>query len=316
MSFLCPDIITESLLREGLDYLKTNPALLDNIFKSLTFTYASTKYGQAEIEKIKDWVQNGNIAIVHSFYEAEAKSPCISIQLGTDVEDQRLAHLDDFEEDSIVPITDPDELEALEIVSNVISIDYDKPNGIIYIDDSIDLSGVYSNLIFEDADANEFTIIGGIINTPGSKQIMVSPNSEVNISELGTIKSSIDYRQYEVRGVVSNVTLMLGAHTKDALKTKYLYLLIKYMILSRKKDLINRNFVVSSFQGSDFTKNLQYQGDQVYTRFLTLTGKIEENWSSDEVIPIEGIDIVVKVPKDVATTEDLEKTDQTIQIQD
>lgn len=47
-----------------------------------------------------------------------------------------------------------------------------------------------------------------------------------------------------------------------------------------------------------------------------MTGKVEDNFRADEVIPWDNVDIIVKVPKDVATTEDLDKEDDTIQIQD
>ena len=68
-------------------------------------------------------------------------------------------------------------------------------------------------------------------------------------------------------------------------------------MLSRKEDLINRNFAVSTYSGSDFTRNMQYPGDHVFTRFLTISGKVEDSWRSDEVIPIDNLEIQVLVPK-------------------
>lgn len=316
MSLQMPEIVIESVLREGLLYLQNNISLIDNIFESLTFDYANTKYGQEELEKIKTMITEKQLAIVHSFHEASAKSPAISIQLGSDGEEARYSHLDDFEDDEIVALTDPEDLANLIRIASVVITSYDQTSGTVFVDDAVDLSDIYSNLLFVDDSDEVHTIVGGIDNTTGQKQFMVAAESEVDISNPGVIKSSIDYQQFEVRGVISNVQILLGVHSKDALTTKYLYMLTKYFILSRKADLINRNFSLATYQGSDFTRNLEYLGDHVFTRFLTISGKVEDNWRSDEVIPIENIEIAVKVPQDVATTENLEKEDQTVQISD
>lgn len=99
--------------------------------------------------------------------------------------------------------------------------------------------------------------------------------------------------------------------------------------MSRKADLINRCFQKTTFQGSDFTRNLQYEGDHVFTRFLTVSGMIEDSWRSDEITQIDNIEVTTLVPKGAAndqdadtddpqgaTTEQLDKTDQTIQVAD
>jgi hypothetical protein len=227
-----------------------------------------------------------------------------------------MAHLEDFESDAQFDIIDPDELAALVKISNIQPTQFDADTGTIHVLDSVDLSSIHINLIYVDASGTQFQIIGGIDNTPGSKQFMVDAPTPVDISGVGEIKSGIDYEQVTIRGVHSDVNLMLGIHTKEALLTKYFYILVKYFLLSRKKDLIDRNFICSSYQGSDFTRNLKYQGDMVYTRFLTLTGKIQDSFMSDETDILDIADVGILVPKDVATTEDLDMEDRTIQVSD
>ena len=67
-----------------------------------------------------------------------------------------------------------------------------------------------------------------------------------------------------------------------------------------------------SFSGSDFTRNLQYKGDIVFNRFLTISGRIEDNWTEIAELPTmfpdrlaDGsippfIDTVILVEKDTA----------------
>lgn len=316
MSFQLPDIIIESVIRDGLEDLRRNPQHIDDIFGSLTRSYASKKYGIAELNKIKELIQKKDIAVVHSFHEVSARLPCFSIQLTSDVEDRATAHLDDFEGDELVDLADPDELAALVKVSGITIDSYDPLSGEIKVPDAVDLSQTHVNLLFVDSAGVEHTIVGGIDNTAGQKKFFVAEGSDVTTTGTGEIKSSIDYKQYEVRGVLSNANMLIGVHSQEALLTKYLYMLLKYFLLSRKADLEARCYIVSSYQGSDFTRNLDYQGDVVYDRFLTVTGKVEDSWRSDQVQLVDHVIVTTKVDKDEASTDDLDLDESTIQIID
>lgn len=314
MSFTMPDLVIESVLREGFIALKRNPDLIDDIFGSLLKAHVSKKYGEREIRRIKEMLTKRDWSFVHSFGEVEANLPCVSIQLGNESEARDVAHLDDIDEEVTQDITDPDKLAALVIVDDILPDSLDYEAGIIYFPDSVNLSKVHKNHLYIDADGNEFKIQGGIVNKPGQKQIVVEPRSEVNIISEGQIKSSIDYEQFAIRGVHNEVQLLLGIHTKDALTTKYIYILVKYLLMARKKAIIERNLVNVSYSGSDFTRNLKYEGDIVYTRYLTITGKVQDQWRSDKADIFDNVEVLVKVPKDIMTTEDLDREDQTIQV--
>ena len=143
----------------------------------------------------------------------------------------------------------------------------------------------------------------------------------------------LDEDDFDVGTTHSNIQIMLGVHTKEALTTKYLYTIVKYILLSRKRDLIDRCLINMSFSGSDFTRNLQYKGDIVFNRFLTISGRIEDNWTDPEeavvVFPDRDpdtgeitpfIDVAVLVERDTAdvgkddpdTPEDEAQTVQTV----
>lgn len=316
MSFYMPDLIVESVLRDGFAVLKRNPDLIDKIFSSLTESFADKKYGNKELKRIKEQLLKKDWSFVHSFGEVEANLPCVSIQLGNENEAKDMAVLEDFEGDEVEEITDPDQLAALVKISDITPSFYDMETGTIFVDDSVDLSKIYKNLVFVDGSGTEFDIVGGIDNTLGQKQFMVDPESDVDISSAGLIKSGINYTQFATRGVHSDVQILLGVHTKDALLTKYFYVLVKYFLIARKKSLIERNFICSSYQGSDFTRNLKYAADIVYTRFLTLTGKVEDDFSSELEAIFDNIDVRVTVQRAVATNAELGREDLTIQVED
>lgn len=315
VSFYLPDIIVESVLREAFMVLKRNPNIIDHVFRSLANSPSNLineKYGKKELERIKQNIEKYDWSFVHSFGEVESKVPCISIQLMAENEAKEV-NLEDFNVDATVPLK-PEELAALVVVDGFTPTSYIVTTGAILLPDSVDMTNVHSNLLFVDAVGNEFNIEGGIVEAPGSKQVMVLANTIVDISGPCSIKSAIDFKQITIRSTMTDVNLLLGVHTKEPLLTKYFYILLKYFILARKQSLIERGFICSKFQGSDFTRNLEYEGDSVFNRFLTLSGKVEDAFRSDETEVFDQMGTIILVPKDVATTEDLDLENSTIQV--
>lgn len=289
--FIIPELILESLIRDGIQNVRNDPTIIDSIFSQLTRSYNNRKYGETEIEKIKALVQK-EIAVVFSYHEVDAKPLSISIMVGSDTEHKPRAHLSDDYEERTEQIVDAQELEALHRVDDITVLSFDASTGKVTVADGTDLSPVYKGMIYVDSDSVEHIITGGIDNTVGNKSFFINKLDEVDISDsTGFIKSSLNYKQYEVKGVTGDVTLVLGAHSKDSLTTKYLYVLLKYWILSRKKDMIKRCMYLSSYSGSDFGRDSEYMGDQVKTRFLTITAKVDDTWRSDQVILIDNVEI-------------------------
>lgn len=294
MGIHLPDLIVESIIRDGIEFLKQNPDRVDDIFKPLTRIYNQRKYGQTEIAKIKAMLATKNIAVVHSFHEAASKSPCYSIQLGAEGEAKDRAHLEDFEEDVRVELTG-DDLAAYEKINPLTPTAYDPITGKISVPDAADMSLVHPKYVFVDAADVEHEIRPGVSNVDGNKFFFVAKQSPVDISGPGLIRSFITYSQHEQKGDSSAVNLLIGVHAKDALLTKYLYAILKYIFKSRKKDLIKRGIVNSTFQGSDFTRDLRYEGDMVFTRFFTLSGQVDDTWRADDVELIDAVEVDASV---------------------
>jgi hypothetical protein len=289
--FAFPELVVESVIRDGLLDLKNNPGFLDDVLAELTKPYADRKYGTSEVQKVKTLIQEENIAVVHALHDGAAKNPAYSIQLGNDTEDKRTSHLDDFEADFRETTTDAATIASRLKETNVIPNSYNETTGMVEVPDTVDLSDVYSSYIYEDGSGNEFKLGSGISNTPGNKFFFIEPNQTPDISNPGELRSFLTEDQFEVRGVQQNVQILVGVHSKEPLLTKYLYVILKFVLNSRKKDLINRCLDRMTLQGSDFTRDLEFQGDRVYNRFLTVNGYVEDVWRSDQVNLIDAAEI-------------------------
>lgn len=297
--FIMPELIIESVIRDGLANLRQNPDAIDRIFAQLKEPYLEKKYGQKEINRIRKMIDTKQIGVVHNLSDIGANVPTFSIQLGIDVEDQKLASLDDHDNIVEEAITDPQELADLVKIDGVIIQTYTQSSGIAEFALGVDLGNVSKGNILVDAAGQEHQVLN-VVNTMTQRQLHVAKGTQVAINDFISVKSSISNRNYEEKSIRSDEQVIVGVHTKDALACKYLYILLKFFMNSRKDTLNKRCFIVSSFQGSDFTKNMAYMGDQVYNRFYTVTGKIEDSWRDKEGEQVENVEVQTLVPKDEA----------------
>jgi hypothetical protein len=303
MGFNIPELIVESIIRDGIQNVRNNPSIIDDVFTQLTRAYNSAKYGATEIAKIKTMMTAKEFPVVYSYSDVEAHNFCFSIVVGNDDEDKRRAHLNDDYGSETDFLVDPADIAALTVIPNIQPTAYDPISGKVSIPDSVDLTNAFRGLVYVDDQGTEHTIVGGIDNTPGQRNFFVPKQDEVSILAPGYIKSPLDYTVSEIRGVTSDIQLVIGVHAKDALTVKWLYILLKYFVLSRKFDLISRGIYVASYHGSDFNRNQEYLGDRVFTRFWTLTGKVDDTWRSDLVELIDRV-IIDGTPVDGLPTED------------
>ena len=314
MPFVLPDLVIESVLRDGFENARNNEAVVDDVFANLTRAFASSKYGQAELEKIKNLVQNREVSIIHSFNLAQTKMPTISIQLAEDTEDEEQARMSDLLSYESRPFTDPTRIANLVVVGSFTPLAYDSSTGEVKVPDSVDLSQVHANLLFVDSASVEHPIIGIIDNTIGNKRFFIDKGATVGLGAGAEIKSSIDFDQVKIKGNREDTALILGIHSKNALITKYLYILVKYFLLSRKDDICSRGLELSTYSGSDFTRNMEYGGDVIYSRYITIKGAVENEWDHSKVALIDNVEVTLLVEKDELGNEALDLTNSTVQV--
>jgi hypothetical protein len=81
--FILPELIVESIIRDGLINVRNDPTIIDSIFAQLTRSYNNRKYGETELTKIKALILH-DIAVLYSYHQVDAKDQSISIMVGTD----------------------------------------------------------------------------------------------------------------------------------------------------------------------------------------------------------------------------------------
>jgi len=97
MGFIFGDLIVETILTEGLADFRANiDDRLDMFYDQLKESYLSTEYGQAELDRFKQYINDNEISIVHNWNIVSQRVPCIFIQNVSSQEQVQRTFINDF----------------------------------------------------------------------------------------------------------------------------------------------------------------------------------------------------------------------------
>lgn len=292
------EFVIETVIRDGIGFLRANPAVLEDIFSKFTATWFNTQYGDPHITKLKTFIQQNQVKIVHSFAQVPTNTPCISIQITKSSETPRLQQFsNDFEEVDT-------EIDPIVRVANVQPISYDAVTGKLQVDPGVNLGPVFPGMIFVDADGVEFTIGSGNSNLAGNKYINIGRDGNTpNLVDPGQIISSIRVQRIARRMIRLEETISLGVHARnDVHIAKYLYYLLTYILKSRMDSLIERGIHLDFGVGGIFDRADEYQGENVFSRFMEVNCITEFDWNQEQVSLIDNFDLTMRAPDGITPT--------------
>jgi hypothetical protein len=109
MSRVMPEIAVQRLVQYGIQYLRSNRPMFNEIFAYLKdHPLMSTSYGQPYIDSIWNWFTTEKIPVVQAFLLTPERVPCYSIHLSSENEDESKAAMSDYygdEEDNELSIS-------------------------------------------------------------------------------------------------------------------------------------------------------------------------------------------------------------------
>jgi hypothetical protein len=102
------------------------------------------------------------------------------------------------------------------------------------------------------------------------------------------------YQFYRARAerIISQETYNIGCHAHgDPSTLLFLYAIVKYSLLRYREGLLEyNNFQLSTITSSEMVENQSFGSDNVYSRYITLTGQVEESWLKTPFRVIESVD--------------------------
>ena len=289
------DLIIKLALELILDDVRKNPWLIEDIFSSLLdHPILKQKYGIKEIHRAKEFILNNEIPVFMSKRMDKDKFPCITVTIGQSDEIESEATLGDMS----VMTEDYNPSHIGKTISYIIApftiISYDKENGIVEIPSDIDeFRYISAGMIAIEPDTGNGYVIQERLS---NNRFKINANSDIQGDKLAIIPQYHLYRARRERSAFREV-YHIGCHVHgDPSTLIFLYSVIKYGLLRYKESLLEySNFQISKISATDIVKNNMFdqstQSENVYSRFIILTGLTEESWVKTPHRFIESIDL-------------------------
>jgi hypothetical protein len=275
----CGDLVIKTMIELGLEDIKKNPWLIEDVFASLRDNeLLSKKYGEKEVQRTKEFISNNDLPVFMQYRIDKQSFPCITISLGESNEDKSLATLGDTT--PFVEELNPNDIgkPIPFIVQPFNAVSYDKTTGIVEVPADIEnYRYIEAGMAVVNAETG-----GGftIIEKAGINGFKIAINSELPTNK--KIAIIPQYRIYRARreGATLQESYQIGCHVSgDPAYLIMLFSVIKYIIYRYREALLeHENFQLSGIKCSQIIKNNEFGEDKVFSRFITLYGQTIETW--------------------------------------
>lgn len=287
------DVIIKEAISLGLEDLRNNPWIIEDIFSEfIENPILSQKYGMKEVNRAKEYLLNNKVNVFMAHRIDKEEFPLVTIAVSPSVEDKDLATLADAS--TCYSEYSPDQInKPIKYIINPIEIEsYDITTGTVIIPENENFKYISPGMLLVDPDTGNAYEISGKAQ---ENQILITPGTKLIVEKVGIAPR---YQFYKARRgrIISQESYEIGCHAHgDTSFLIFLYAAVKYVLLRYREGLLeHNNFQLSKISSSEIIKNNNYQSDNVYSRFITLSGQVEESWVQTPQRYVEAIDIIDK----------------------
>jgi len=283
------DLIIKAALELGLEDLRKNPWVIEDCFKVLIENpMLRQKYGMKEIDNAKNFILNNEIPVYLRHRVDKQEFPCLTLSIGEGQEDKDLATL----ADQSVCVEDLSGEEVGRAITYIVPpftpVSYDKANGIIEVPEDIyEYKYIGEGMVALDPETgNGYYVIEKL--APNSFRIQ----ADAEIAQ--TVAIAPRYLMYRARRERATLqqTYNIGCHVSgDPATLIFLHSITKYLLFRYREGLLENNgFDLSRLRETDLIRNEAFNIENVYSRWLILSGQVEESWIKSPMRFIEAID--------------------------
>jgi len=291
------DLIVRAALVEGMEDIRSNPWLLDDIFgQCATPGILKDTYGFKEIRRAREWFTKTDICVVMDNRADDIRTPCITVHLGASSERRDRASLGDEGLDEYLDgsqtIQAPEAANPVVILGPFTPRSYDPATGVVALPDSETATDVYAGqFLLSRADGRAYEIEEVL----GSYSFRIASAPPALTADFA---GAVVIPRFEVQRLHRQLTYFdetyqIGLHVHgDPAQLIWLYSIAVFVLLRYKKRLLEgRGFELSTFSATDMIRNEAFEAEKVFSRFISLSGVVQHDWVESVAPPIEGVQI-------------------------
>lgn len=290
------DLEIQAILRYGWDYIRAHPEVLNDIFANLNSEHFKRIYGDKEIARIRQWILENEIPIVNAWTLNPTRVPCMSVHIAQTQEDVKNAFMGDHGALETHPIA------PRVIVPEFVPDSFDPTTGTVLVPSTVDLDAalVRPAHILHDAKDEQYLIIEIV---PGGFRIDTT-GEPPDMSKV-TIKSFIDegIRKRGASYLQEQVDIGIHGHA-DSNTVMWMYYCTVWILLRFKSVIMQRCLDLTTFTASDFKRDSQYLGENIFSRWMRISARTQCTWYEDDLPQIDTIVANVEVDTDIDTDDD------------
>lgn len=288
------DIEVQAILQYGFDYLREHIDELDYIFAHLKEDHLNTQYGDKEISRIKQWIQENDIPIVLPWALNAAKAPQISVHVSSAQEDVENAFLGDHTGSYVRTPVDP-----REIVSEFVPVSLNTAGDEIVVPEGVDLTLTRPAHVIVDGKQPTGEMYEILEIRGDTIQFLLTGDSAAFDKRKAKVVSFINEEVRKRGESYFREACDIGIHGHgDQNTVLWLYSIIKWILLRFKPEIEKRCMDLSTFSASDFRKDNVFLGENIFSRWIRFTARTRVHWKEDPLPQIDTIVANVEVPED------------------
>jgi hypothetical protein len=275
------DLIVKTAIELGIEDLKKNDWLIDDILSDVVeIPELAKKYGIKEINSCKSWLAAANISVTMKDRPGDKDEfPCVCISLGSSNECEEDKRMGDLTAEVVDLIPSKIGKPIPYILKPFTPASYDVDAGLIELPAEIDAGQVAEGMILINPESGAGAVIRGL---GGENGIEIDEGIDLKASKLAVVPK---YQIYRARreGSFFRETYNIGCHVSgDPSQLLWLHAIVAYSLLRYREGLLEaRGFIETLINSSDMVPNNSWGqpgGDNVYSRYITLSGKVENTW--------------------------------------
>lgn len=298
MGIFQSDMAIKTMIELSIEDMKKNPWLLDDILSDCVQNpYLKDKYGQKQIDSMKEWFANNAIDIYMSERTDKARFPCIAITLGQSNEKEDMKHMADLSTETVQLMPQNIKKAIPYIVKPFPFQAYDFNTGVLTVDTTLNgMEAVVPSMLVVDPDSGK----GYIIQDIGPGGIQLEPGLSISATRLAVVPKFQYYTARREHTFFQETYVVRCYSHGDPQVLLWLWSIVLYSLLRYRESMLEaQGFSQVSISNGEMMVDSsvsQEGGDIVWMRPITVTGMTENSWIKSPRRHIESIVLREKTP--------------------
>lgn len=302
ISFKIVEYFLRQVIEEGIDKIRANPDVIDDIFDDLTRPPLDKVFGKKIVNDIKEFFVTNDLPVLSAFSQNGIILPAITVHLISSQEDPEYRSMQDHAFYERTP------KKAAIIAGPVYAKAYDSDSGKLTFNGEVDLSQFSKGRkLFAKRDDEVYTIAGTIkINTTDrSKDQYIhvvdaygSVPERVDFAEMYLL-SSVDFTMDRIAGAWFRETFEIRVNANsNSDQAIWLYYILAHIMMRNKQAFEDVGLENQTFSTSEFTRDVGKAPNTIWGRTLRFSFLVQHTWK-EEVDVLELFQVNVNVETNV-----------------